>query len=364
MVETSLSKTCPARYENVMMEMPIKLPASLGLEQVRRRQQPMAADAPVQLQVVIDTEEEFDWRKPFSRESVSVSHLNELSLITGIFERHRIVPCYVLDYPIVKSANGAACFRELAAAGQAEIGAHLQPWVNPPHDEQVSSFNSFPANLPAPLERAKLLALTEQIETATGVRARVYKAGRYGVGRQSFETLASLGYRIDLSVMPGYEWVSQGGPDYRHASNDLSWIITESGVDLLEIPTTGGFVGLLAGWGPGMVQATDSTRGESFHLKAMLDSAGLMTRVRLSPEGFGLRHLQRLSDALVARGVRVLTLNFHSPSIAVGHTPYTRTKAERDQFLAVIDDYLHWFAERYGSSFTSPSQLYRSLKGA
>ena len=45
--------------------------------------------------------------------------------------------------------------------GKCEIGAHLNPWITPPLAEELTSTNTFPGNLCAVLERAKLTELTK-----------------------------------------------------------------------------------------------------------------------------------------------------------------------------------------------------------
>src|SRR3546814_7282533 len=55
---------------------------------------------PPLLLVVIDTEEEFDWHLPHSRDNTSVSALAAQGPAQQFFARHDIVPTYVVDYPV------------------------------------------------------------------------------------------------------------------------------------------------------------------------------------------------------------------------------------------------------------------------
>lgn len=317
--------------------------------------------APAWLQVIVDTEEEFDWDAPFSRQAVAVTHVQEMPRIEEIFSRHQITPCYVIDYPIAADPIASQYFAKLAQTKRAEIGAHLQPWVNPPYTESLSRFHSFPGNLPHAVERDKLIHLTDTIHATIGVRPRVYKAGRYGLGSHSLSLLQSLGFCVDLSLMPTHEWRSQGGPDYSALGNTI-WYIPKSpagvGDDMLAFPTTGGFIGALSKHGTSLMMLVESHWGQRLRLKPVLDRLGLYTRVRLSPEGFRLHHLQALTRTLYAQGCRVFSLNFHSPSIAVGHTDYSRTVEARDALLSVIDGYIGWFTEHYGANFATPMELY------
>src|SRR3954447_16433300 len=137
---------------------------------------------PPTLIVVIDTEEEFDWSKPFDPAADSVTNIGFQSLAQDIFDGYDLVPTYVVDYPVASTPAAVAVLRRFAAEGRCEIGAHLHPWVNPPAEGPVDVRHSYPGNLPSDIERRKLIALTDTIAASFGSRPTVYKAGRYGIG--------------------------------------------------------------------------------------------------------------------------------------------------------------------------------------
>ena len=56
----------------------------------------------------------------------------------------------------------------------------------------------------------------------------------FGVGEEIAWILRSLGYRIDMSVVPGLDLRAQYGPDFRQVFNQPYWFGPER--DLLEIP--------------------------------------------------------------------------------------------------------------------------------
>ena len=86
-----------------------------------------------------------------------------------------------------------------------------------------------------------------------------------------------------------------------------------------------------------------------------------MTRSRLTPEGVPAAEQCRLLDALVRRGRQTFTLVYHSPSLAPGNTPYVRSEAELDRFLATIEQVLLHFRDHLGGRFTSMSDLYERM---
>ena len=97
--------------------------------------------------VVIDTEEEFDWSRPHSRENTAVTSPATQTAAQSIFETKGLVPTYVVDYPVAISDLAREIMRPWAAAGRCIIGAHLHPWVNPPFEEAISAYNTYPGNL-------------------------------------------------------------------------------------------------------------------------------------------------------------------------------------------------------------------------
>src|SRR5262249_4702548 len=153
--------------------------------------------------------------------------------------------------------TAAGILRSYQDAGTCQIGTHLHPWVNPPFEEEVGDFNSYPGNLPPALEEAKLRALTEVIQDAFGRRPIMYKAGRYGIGPSTAAILRRLGYRIDLSVVPHTDLRRQFGPDFRGAPDRPYWFAD----DMLEIPLSRGFSGLAARFGPTVHAVSETAWG-------------------------------------------------------------------------------------------------------
>lgn len=197
------------------------------------------------LAVVIDTEEEFDWGRPVDRASTGVASIRHQDRAQALFAEFGIVPTYVVDYPVASQPDGYGPLREFLADGACEIGAHLHPWVNPPHEEPVCNLNSYPGNLPPDLEARKLEVLKKTIEDNFGRPVRAYRAGRYGVGRASTGILRKLGFDVDSSVVPGSDFRRDEGPDFLACGPDPYWFGGNGEGRLLEIPVTAGYVGIL-----------------------------------------------------------------------------------------------------------------------
>ena len=318
------------------------------------------------LVVMVDAEAEFDWDGPFLRTLVSVRNLEQQIIAHHVFDRLHVRPTYLVDYAVATQSEGYEPIRELLRSGRCEIGTHLQPWENPPFAEEPSVRTSFNHNLPAWLQKAKLERLTDAIVTNFGVRPTTYRAGRYGVGDEIAWILASLGYQIDVSVLPGHDLRRRHGPDFRRAFNQPYWFGSDR--ELLEIPLTTGFAGMLArGDDPQVFDASVYTaisqpEATKWHLPGVFARLGLLERITLTPEGMSIQELKRLTRLLLRRGQRVFTFNYHSSSLLPGYTPYVRTRADLDRMIGTIDEYLHYFIEEVGGITMTPTEFRASLR--
>lgn len=310
---------------------------------------------PPVLLVVLDTEEEYDWAKPFDRANTSVQAIQGLPALQSRFEALGLRPTYVVDYPVAATPSSAAVLAEFAARGVAEVGAHLHPWVTPPLLEEVSSFNSYGGNLPADVEYAKLESMVRVIEASMGVRPRTFKAGRYGIGTNTVRSLRRLGFAVDLSSTPGFDWSGDGGPDFSSYPNHPYWHPGDP--SLLEIPTTGGFFGPLRRLGPALKVTNNSGSSRNPVLVGALRKLRLARRAMLTPEGTELWELQALAEALLADGERVLSLSLHSPSAVPGHTAFVRNAADQAVFFDRIERFASWFRSRFDAVSLTASEL-------
>jgi glycosyltransferase involved in cell wall biosynthesis len=328
-------------------------PAAIGLTEFDT-----PPDWPPLLQVVIDTEAAFEWDKGTYTDTGQVSPTRGLQVNLDVFRRHGVLPCLVVDTPVATQEESAGIIRGLAAEG-CEIGVHLHPWSAPPMVEPKDDWHSFSGNLGPWLERTKLAALTRQVTALLGRRPRIFKAGRYGLGADTIETIEALGFDIDLSVCPFYDYTAMEGPDFSHFTARPGWFGRSRRI--LSLPTTAGPIGWLAGQAERITAVARSPLGRLLPVSRLAARANALYPVRLSPEGSGFGQMRELTERLMARGLRVFTLTLHSPTLMPGNTPYTRTEAELAALLRTIDRYLGFFRGELGGRFTTPSELYARL---
>jgi hypothetical protein len=311
--------------------------------------------------VVVDTEEEFDWSKPFDRNSVATSSIAAQPLIhERVFDAYGVVPTYVVDWPVATTQSSVDVLKALMEAGRCEIGTHLHPWVTPPHSEAVNTFNSYAGNLPPELELQKLEGLTTAITKNFGRAPLMFKAGRYGLGAHTAAAIEKLGYGIDASVVPYTSFRGDGGPDFSESLPDPFWFSVNER-RLLELPVTTGFAGALKSQGGRLFPGLNTTLARKLRLPGIAARSGMLERIRLTPEGCSADDMIRLLDAMIDSGCEVFSMTYHSPSLRAGHTPYVRNEAELEQFIDSIERVCRHFKERLNGSFMSGSALRATL---
>jgi hypothetical protein len=290
--------------------------------------------------VFSDTEEEFDWTKPRSRDNRSTSHMAAMPDLQERFRARGVKCCHLVDHPIATDPASIAMLRAWLERDEISVGTQLHPWVNPPHDEEVTTFNSFVGNLPIALERAKIQNLTETIAAAFGRRPVVYRAGRYGVGPNTAGLLREAGYEADVSVRALFDYGDERGPDFSRV-RPFPFRVGDTG--LVELPLSGAYTGKLRRWGRGVYRAA----GRLPRGRGILFRTGLLNRVPLTPEGVPLGEALAAARALIDDGLQWFSLSFHSPSVEPGHTPFVRTAQDLHSFHAWWDGMFD-FLERQG----------------
>ncbi|MEW4448350.1 polysaccharide deacetylase family protein [Qipengyuania sp. JC766] len=270
--------------------------------------------------LTVDTEEEFDWGAPFTRDRHGLAHVPALARFQAFCEKSGVVPVYLVDWPIANDPAAIEILKPACAAGRAEVGIQLHPWVSPPFDEEVTTRNSFAGNLPQPLEREKLTRLRDAIAENFGLEPRIYRAGRYGTGSATADMLKDLGVRIDTSVRSNFDYSRGGGPDYRKHPLKPYWLERDAG--LLELPLTTVFWGVLRRQGRQVAPMLGSVP----RLGGAAARLGLLEKIALTPEGVSVDEAIRGIDMAIDDGLPILNLSFHSPSLAPGHTPYVRSE--------------------------------------
>lgn len=273
--------------------------------------------------VFCDVEEEFDWRRPLARANRSTRAMASFGEGHRRFAERGVGLACMVDHPVATDPAAVAILSRALEDGRSSIGAQLHPWVNPPFEEVVTPANSYAGNLPPALEAAKIDVLTDAIAAAFGERPLAYRAGRYGIGRDTLGLLAARGYRLDSSMRARYDYRRDGGPDFARIGNAA---FRRDGI--IELPFSTVFTGRLRRHGPALHPAAARLP----HGPGALARVGLLNRVSLTPEDMPLAEVLHAIDVAIGDGERLLAFSFHSPSLAPGNTPYVRDAADLARF--------------------------------
>jgi hypothetical protein len=302
----------------------------------------------------IDTEEDFDWSAPFSRDNHGLASVAALRPCQTYFAAAHVKPLYLVDYPIVQSDMAVDILGPHIIAGACDVGVQLHPWVNPPFDEDISVHNSFAGNLPLDLERQKIEILRTAIIDRFGSVPLAYRAGRYGLGPNSLKLLVQTGFKLDSSVRSGFDYSPQNGPNY--AKHPLHPYWTGPDAKILELPLTSVFSGALGKIGQGAHALASQVAGGG----ALLARLGLTERIALTPEGIPAAKACTAIDVSLDMGIALLNMSFHSPSLMPGHTPYVRTANDLASFYLWWDVVLNHLAKK-GVQPASQSEILASI---
>ncbi|MER2491829.1 hypothetical protein [Catenovulum sediminis] len=306
-----------------------------------------------QLAVVIHAEEEFDWtRNEFHKKNTQVSHVNEFSEFCLQLLSMGAALTIAVDYPFVADKNAQAVLLRLLKdyPNRVEIASQVHAWVTPPffHDNKESEYHSYICNLTAEQEFAKIKSLSDFIELNLGVKPTTYLAGRYGIGKNTCNTLKKLGYNTDISLSPFADFTRQQGPDFTETTNQ---IFSQNGI--LRWPHTSGVISrslLVTKWLNRRPQYIKKLLAHNPCLQLTRKLLGLKI-LRLSPEGVRLKDLKKLAHAQIESGYPNLIFSYHSPSLKQGLTPYVQTAQDLQSFKQETLEFLKWYQDTYDAQF-------------
>ena len=146
--------------------------------------------------------------------------------------------------------------------------------------------------------------------------------------------LVSAGIKVDTSVRALFDYSATDGPDY--SAHPVAPYWADHGRQLLELPVSSTYWGPLGSLGPMIHRAQR-------HVPTFFSGFSrfkLLERIALTPEGVSADEALRGIDLLLAQGLPVLVLSFHSPTLAPGHTPYAATEGDVETLYA-------WFETIY-----------------
>ena len=303
------------------------------------------------LLITIDTESDDLWA---GRAELTFENIRYIPRLQKLFDDYGVRPTYLVSYPVATSEIGRQVLGPIARQGKAEIGSHMHVWTTPPLVPMTPDDHRYcplATEIPYELLAMKMTNVTKVVGELSGTRPVSHRAGRFGFDQNGLRVLDELGYVVDTSVTPLMTWSErsctggQRGPDFRSAPFEPYYPskedVSQAGASrILEVPVsiflTRPFPPRFARWFARLPRNNNFVRAFRW--------SGIVRHGRLSPgrETSG-RTLVGVARALVAAGMPVLNVMFHSSEVALKTSPSTRTRADvEDSFqqLTLLFDYL------------------------
>jgi len=297
--------------------------------------------------VTIDVEED-NWE--ICRSGLTVENVREINRLQVLFDRYGIKPTYLLSYQVALCDWAVNILAKILAEGKCEIGAHLHPWNTPPLRESLSERNSMLLNLPYELQKEKLIALTDQIKKAFGIRPQSFRAGRWGLGSETIDALIACDYRVDSSVTPMMSWSDYGdGPKFQGVGIEPYRLPYESDRMnkndchfILEVPLSIGFNRWPFEFWQKIFLGLEKKWLRFLHPIGILYHTKLLRKIWLSPEGSSADEMITLSKLMIKHGKRILNLTFHSNALLPGKGPFIKNVKELEEFYLKLEKFLEY----------------------
>ncbi len=252
------------------------------------------------------------------------------NLLQPLFRRFGVRPTYLLSPEVIEDA---ACVETLRGLSDVELGTHLHGEYigpDPQFDTVAGSLTwAMQGDYSPEVERAKLARLTERFAQQFGYAPTSFRAGRFGIGPDTGRWLFELGYRVDSSVIPHVCLRNPEGierPDFRHCP-ELPYfagphhdLFTAGGSMLLEVPVTILADGVLPNACP--MWPGGKCGGPTWFRPIYSDTQTLAEIIQI---------------VSTQQPGRPLVMMFHNIELVANASPYSRSEAEVERFLLLLE---------------------------
>lgn len=325
----------------------------------------MLNEEKVLLCVGLDTEcdKDLTWgtRFPFQFRSVLEGIPKRL---TPLFNYYGIKPTYFLSPEVI---NDKACVGLLRELKDCELGTHMHgEYIGPNADMSASKTSSVQAEMSRKVEREKLQNLTDLFKEKLGYSPKSFRAGRFGLSKNSLRLLCSLGYLVDSSITPFYShqfsdqirnnyWGAPVQPyfpsrfDYRN----------KGCLNILEVPITVVNPFFLQ-WPRFIVRLLHN---RSFINKRLLPRLGykIPKTTWLRPKYSSTEEMIAISDLLIQRMIKskftVLNMMYHPNEVIPCASPYAATEEDVNNILLTQKKFFDYLFNRYKVECVTISQV-------
>lgn len=270
--------------------------------------------------ITVDTEGDNQW-KMWNGEETTTENAKYIPRFQSLCEEYGFKPVYLMTWEMADDAMLVAYLKNKAQFGLCEIGMHLHAWSSPPAYDLPRKYNGNPyiTEYSQEIMYEKMRLLTEHLENRFEVKPISHRAGRWASNPAMFDVLTELGYKVDCSVVSGWNasritgQSTNVGFDYSKAPKKVFWV--KDG--LLEVPM--------------IVERFRSISGKTLREKISRSVKGRDTWLRPA-----------MSDSVEM--MRMLSKNendyamfmIHSTELMPGGSPYFKTAEDVEREYGII----------------------------
>jgi len=309
----------------------------------------------------IDTEEEWDWEGPFPDKTIEVDNIQQVPHFQSFLNQFGIKPSYFIDYAVIENPASKATLKQVISENpQAEVCAHLHPWVNPPIVTVETEAMSHIVNLPLETVKHQIQNLTQALTETFGKRPTSFRSGRWGINGEILKILAQAGYTTDSSIYPYFEtehfscrfnssavyW-----PDFNNAK------VPGPQRQILEIPVTAGYNRKGFKRINQIHHQLEQRPWRLFRPIGLLWQTRLLRKLYLSPELTQEKDLIALCKNILAEGYDTIHMYLHSSSLMPNAGSYVKTENDKKALLGRIESVVSYLKTQGNLRFMTIEEL-------
>ncbi|AUC89109.1 WalW protein [Alteromonas sp. MB-3u-76] len=315
--------------------------------------------------LTIDTEEEWQWDDEFPQHDCSVDNVEKLPAFQAFCQSLGIRPTYFVDYAVANNDDGSRILREFVNTKQAEVGAHLHPWCNPPYFGKTTEAESHVINLPEEQVVQKLDELNRVINEKIGVTPRSFRSGRWGMKGKTLELLTSRGITVDSSVYPFYEnpfFHCKGAPSTPYYPSFDNALAPGEQQNIMELPVTAGFNVKNFSKADKIHSTLSKPPFSTLRAVGLLWHTKILKKIYLSPELSDTKSMIELSDTCLDKQHDVIHMYLHSSSLIDGVTGLLNVDNAYELICSRIAQFLAHLEAKANVSYCTISEAAARLK--
>jgi hypothetical protein len=283
------------------------------------------------MRLIVSIDTECDCNKTWNVSSpITFKGVSEgiIRVLQPLFDEFGVKPVYFVSHEVMEDSESLECLRSIS--DRCELAAHLHAGFIEPDKRSGSmagvSRHEMQRQYPFDIERAKMKNLTELFNRSFGMYPHSFRAGRYGIGRNTGKILMELGYKVDSSVTPHIRWRDPyvvNAPDFSKLPEtpyrvcEAGDIWTPGNGSLIEVPIT------VRSWGR---RLSRFWRKQIRWFRPWYSS---------SEDLYAIIDKESQKEQIVG-AESLLVMMFHNMEVIPGMSPYPQTDAEVGDYVSSL----------------------------